>query len=155
MGQALKKENALTYNIEKYADIRCELDNILPSFFKEVDIYPESPTPNINHEELEALDKMGMLQIVTARNPDLVGFHISVIRNDIFYKHIKTAAVLFYYLLPEYRGNGNGTGMFAFADESFDGVERVFMSRKIYIDNEKLFDKLGYTQIEASYTKAL
>lgn len=154
---AEKINNELTYSVERYEDILCELKDLLPSFFKEVDIYPENPTPNINHDELINLDDLGVLQVVTSRADKLVGFHISIIRNDLFYQHIKMGYVLFYYLLPDYRGNGNGTSMFEYADQCFkdEDVERVFMSRKIYIDNSKLFKNLGYTQFEANYTKAL
>jgi len=146
---------SVIYSIEKYADIVEELKNIYVPFFKEVDIYPEAPTPNVDHDQF--IQMGDALQVVTARENRLVGFHIAFVINDIFYKHIKTAMVSHYYLLPESRGNGNGTNMFAFADDEFKrkGVERVFMSRKIYMNNEKLFNKLGYRQIECNYTKAI
>ena len=148
----------MKYTLEKYRDIIEELKEIYIPFFKEVDIYPESPRPNVDHDQFIALENINGLQLVTTRESGkLVGFHISSVITDIFYKHILTGYVLCYYLLPEFRGNGNGTRMFAFADESFkkSGVERVFMSRKIYIPNEPLFLKLGYTQLESGYTKAL
>ena len=148
----------MIYATEKYEDILPELKEIYIPFFKEVDIYPEKPEPNVDHWQFIALDEANSLQLVTAREDGkLVGFHISSIQKDIFYQHITTGYVLCYYLLPEYRGNGNGTKMFVYADESFKkrGVERIFMSRKIYIDNEKLFENLGYRQLEAGYTKCL
>jgi len=146
------------YAIESYSGILEELKGIMTPFFEEVDIYPEKPTPNVDHEQFIALEEANILNVVIPRvDGEAVGFHIASVQKDIFYKHITTAFVLCYYLLPEYRGNGNGTRMFAFADESFKkrGVERIFMSRKIYINNEKLFKNLGYRQLEAGYTKCL
>ncbi len=146
----------ITFYYEKYKDILDDLKIILPAFFAEVDIYPESPEPNIDHDQFTSLDEAGKLQVVTAREDGkLVGFHISMVLNDIFYKHILTAYVCFYYLKPESRGKGNGASMFAFADNGFKdlSVERIFMSRKIYMKNEKLFDSLDYTKIEETYTK--
>jgi len=140
------------YSIEKYKDIIGEINPLFLLLAEEVDLYPENPVPNVDHQQF--IDMGG--QIVCAREEGkLVGFHISAITNDIFYKHILTGYVLCYYLLSEYRGGGNGTKMFVYADESFkkSGVERVFMSRKIYVNNEKMFIKLGYKQLEANYTK--
>ncbi len=94
--------------------------------------------------------------MVTARkNGELVGFHASTITNDIFYKDKKTAYVLMYFLKKEYRGNGAGFYMFAYADNLFkeENVDRSFMSRKIHINNEKMFFKLGYSKIESNYEK--
>jgi len=146
------------YGLEKYTDIINELKEIYIPFFKEVDIYPESPEPNVDHDQFITLENANGLQLVTARESGkLVGFHISFVVKDIFYKHILTGYVMCYYMLPEYRGNGNGTKMFAFADERFKdrGVERIFMSRKIYMPNEKMFESLGYRQVESGYTKAI
>ena len=145
----------MVYQEENYKDVIKELDKILPQFFKEVDIYPEEPEPDINHELLSSINS---LQVITARDDDkLVGFHIAIIENDIFYKTLLTSAVLFYYMLPESRGNGNGTKLFEYAEKIYrdKGVKRVFMSRKIYINNENMFDSLGYTHIESNYTKAI
>jgi len=146
------------YQLELYRDIIEELKELYIPFFNEVDIYPEAPTPNVDHDKFIDIESGDMLQVVTARvDGSLVGFHISVVTNDIFYKDILTASVTHYFLLEDNRGKGNGTRMFAFADESFKdkGVKRIFMSRKIYINNEKLFEKLGYTELESNYTKAI
>jgi len=145
----------MVYTQEKYEDIIPELDKILPLFYKEVDIYPENPTPDINHELLSNIPE---LQVVTAREDGkLVGFHIALIENDIFYKTLILACVLFYYLHPDHRGEGRGTKMFEHAEKLYKekDVDRVFMSRKIYINNEKMFTKLGYTHLESNYTKAI
>jgi len=147
----------ISYQIEKYADILDEFKLIIPDFVKEVDTYPENPKLNVDHEQIIELDEMGLLQVVTARTDKLVGIHVAMVKADVFYKHILTAFVLFYYLTPECRSGGKGLKMFEFADKSFKdaGAERIFVSRKIYIPNEKMFNKLGYTHIEANYTKAI
>ena len=145
----------MDYSVESYKDIIPEMDVILPSFYREVDIYPENPTPDINHELLSSIPS---LQVITAREEgELVGFHISLIEKDMFYKTLDLACVLFYYLHRDHRGEGRGTKMFEYAEELYKEkeVDRVFMSRKIYIPNEKMFTKLGYTHLESNYTKAI
>jgi len=145
----------IVYQEEKYTTLIEELDILLPSLYAEVDRYPEQPIPNIDHKRISSVPD---LQVITYRDGGtLVGFHISALMMDIFYKDIYTAMVLLYYVLPDNRGKGKGKGMFVCAEDEFKekGVERIFMSRKIFIPNERLFDDLGYTQIEANYTKSL
>lgn len=151
--------NPLHYQCENYLNVMEEFSALMPLIYQEVDIYPENPEPNFNHDEMIQLEELGILQFVTARDHqnNLVGIHASIVRPDMYYAHILTGFVMFYYVHPNFRGGGNGTNMFVFADNQFKekGVERIFMSRKIYINNEKMFDKLGYNHIEANYTKAV
>lgn len=148
----------MIFLIEKYKDILSDIKDIVPKFMKEVDIYPERPEPNFDHDQFIALDNEGQLQVATIREKsELIGIHVACLMPDIFYKHILTAYVMWYYVKPEARGKGVGAEFFGFTDRHLEekGAERIFMSRKIYIPNEKLFDRLGYTHFEAAYTKHL
>lgn len=141
---------------ESYAIILNDIKEIVPEFMKEVDIYPESPKPNLDHDQFIDLEEQNVLQVTTARlNEQLMGIHVAAVMPDIFYKHILTAYVLWYYIKPEGRGSGQGKKMFTFAEDQFKkkNVERVFMTRKIYMPNENLFKKLKFTHIESGYTK--
>jgi len=140
---------------EKYVDIIDDMKDLLPLLSKEVDL-GHSYEPDVDHEQIIAIEDMGVLHVVTARKDgELVGFHISTIQDDIFYKTKKTAFVLFYFLRKDFRGKGGGFKMFKFADDEFknNGAKRAFMSRKTHIKNERMFDALGYNQIEANYEK--
>ncbi len=148
-------ENILNFNVEKYEDITEDLDRLFSIAVSE--IVNDCPfKAEVDHEQFIQMDDIGLLQMVTARkNGELVGFHASTITNDIFYKGKKTAYVLMYFLTKEHRGNGAGFYMFKCADDLFKEkkIDRSFMSRKIHIDNEKMFTKLGYTKIESNYEK--
>jgi GNAT superfamily N-acetyltransferase len=140
---------------EKYDDVVDYLENLSTTMTRETDL-GHSYAPEVDHDQFLGMEDMGMLCVVVARDDgDIIGFHISSIQPDIFYKSIKTAYVLFYYLDRKYRGSGNGLKMFEFADNEFkkEGAQRAFMSRKTHINNEKLFIKLGYNHIEANYEK--
>lgn len=140
---------------EKYSDVINYLDNLSTTMTEETDL-GHSYTPDVDHEQFIIIEESGMLHVVTAREGDeIVGFHISSVQNDIFFKTVKTAFVMFYYLEKEHRGNGNGLKLFEFADNEFkkDGAVRAVMSRKTHINNEKLFTKLGYNLIESNYEK--
>jgi hypothetical protein len=140
---------------EEYSDVINYLNDLSTTMTSEVDI-GHSYIPEVDHDQFLGIEDLGMLCVITARKDgDLVGFHISSIQNDIFYKSNKTAYVLFYFLDKKYRGNGNGLKMFKFADDEFkrNDAKRAFMSRKVHINNEKLFTTLGYKMIESNYEK--
>lgn len=146
----------MIFKLEHYSEILTDIIDIVPEFMAEVDIYPESPKPNLDHDQFLAMDERSQLQTIVAWGKDgLEGIHVAAVLPDIFYKHILTAYVLWYYLKPKSRGTGHGLTMFSFADKHFKkrGVERIFMSRKIYMPNENLFKRLEYTHIESGYTK--
>jgi len=145
----------MDFGLEKYESIINEIDELCLSAVDEVVI--GCPFKHeIDHDQFIQMESIGLLQLVTARkNKKLVGFHASTIINDIFYKDKKTAFVLIYLLAKECRGGGQGLKMFEYADNLFKekNIDRSFMSRKIHINNEKMFNKLGYTKIESNYEK--
>ena len=147
--------NLISVQREEYGDVIDYLNNLSTTMTKETDL-GHSYTPDVDHDQFLDLEDLGLLHVVTARKDnEIVGFHISTIQNDIFYKTVKIAVVLFYYLDKKCRGNGGGFKLFEFADNEFKniGAERAVMSRKVHINNEKLFTKLGYNLIEANYEK--
>lgn len=153
--QIATSEKSISMRIVKYDDVVDYLDNLSTKMSKEVDL-GHSYTPDLDHDQFRQIEDIGMLRVIIAEsNGKTVGFHISTIQNDIFYKTNKTAYVLFYYFEKKYRGKGSGLKMFKFADDYFkeNDVKRVFMSRKIHINNEKMFKKLGFNHIEANYEK--
>lgn len=145
----------MNFSIEKYKDIVPEISKLYAIAVDE--IVSECPyDADVDHDQFIEMDEMDLLQVITAReNDELIGFHISTITNDIFYKDKKTAYVMHYYLMKEHRGGGRGLKLFEYAEKVFNekNIDRTFMSRKTHINNEKMFDALGYNQIEANYEK--
>lgn len=145
----------IEFRREKYGDVVDYLENLSTTMTEETDL-GHSYTPELDHDQFLGMEDFGVLCVITARKDgDIVGFHISTIQPDIFFRTKKTAYVLFYYMDKECRGNGNGFKLFKFADDEFksSGAQRAFMSRKIHINNEKIFNELGYNHIEANYEK--
>lgn len=148
----------MNFSIEKYKDILDDIIGIVPEFQKEICIYPEAPTPNLDHDQIIGLESLGLLQVTTARGKSgLVGIHVAIVAPDMFYKPILMAYVIWYYVKPEDRGKGHGLSLFSFADKQLKqrGAERLFITRKIHMPNENLFKKLDYPQIECGHTKYL
>lgn len=146
---------AVYFQKEDYVNLVSEIDEIAPRISYEVDIYPGVTKPNIDHDKLIAMGDMVLAVVARNEEGKMVGFTISLITYDILFKHVLTSYSLFYYLLPEYRGGGNGTRLFEVTEEYYDeiGVERSFIPRKLHIDNQELFRKLEYMPVETTYTK--
>lgn len=145
----------MIFAIEKYKDIIPEISALYDIAVNEVVIKCPFKV-DVDHGQFVDMDEIGLLRVITARaNKKLVGFHISTVTSDIFYKGKKTAYVMHYYLMKEHRGNGRGLRMFEYVEElnKKDNIDRSFMSRKIHINNGKMFDALGYNQIESNYEK--
>ena len=139
----------------EYSEMIDYLDNLSTTMTKETDL-GHNYTPDVDHDQFLDLEDIGVLCVVIAKKDDeIVGFVISSIQNDIFFKEIKIAIGLFYYLDKDCRGNGNGFNLLKFNDDEFrrGGAKRAIMSRKIHIPNEKAFEKLGYTKIETNHEK--
>lgn len=145
----------MKFSIEPYNKLIDDIDRLYSIAVDEVVI--GCPFKHqIDHDQFIGMDDAGILRTVAARdNDDLVGVHVSIITNDVFYKDKKTSFVSDYFLLKKYRGGGAGLKMFQFIEDDNikRNIDRSFMSRKIHISNEKLFDALGYNHIEANYEK--
>ena len=145
----------MIYKEVKYIDVMGDVDRLSMEGYREVDRYQGEPVMNINHEALSSLEDLQV--IVAIDDSNIVGYHVALVSNDLFYQDLITACVLFYYMSPLFRGRGRGLGLFQYAEEKYKDkdVNRIFMSRKVYIPNKKLFDTLEYTHIEENYTKAM
>ncbi len=145
----------MIFSIEKYEDIVPEISILYGMAVDEV--VGDCPfEADVNHDDFINMDNMGILRVITARKDNkLIGFHVSMITNDMFYRDKKTAYVMHYYLMKEHRGNGRGLKMFEYAENlnKKDDIDRSFMSRKTHINNEKMFSALGYNKIEINYEK--
>jgi len=145
----------LDFSVEKYGDIISDLDRLYALATDEV--VGDCPFKvNVDHDQFIAMEGIDLLRVITARvEGELAGFHIATITSDIFYKDKMTSYVLHYFIMKEHRGNGKGLRMFEYAEQlnKENNIDRCFMSRKVHINNEKLFIKLGYTNIESNYEK--
>ncbi len=145
----------MDFSVEEYAGLTGEIDRLCAEAVDEVVVGCKF-NYEIDHSQFINMDSIGLLRLITARsNGKLVGFHVSTITDDIFYKGKKTAFVLFYLLDKNFRGKGQGIKMFDYAEKLNieNDVDRCFMSRKVHLDNEKMFLSLGYINIEANYEK--
>jgi len=111
---------------------------------------------NPDVDTFRLLEDAGLLLIVTARDGEkMVGYHVSVVRPHLHYKHSLSAYADMYFIHPDYRQGMTGVRLFKYLEEQLrkKGVERVFQSTKLHKDVGKLFERLGYKETERLYVK--
>jgi len=146
----------INIQVEQYTDVVDEMKTMFKDLSREVDIYPGVTEPDVDNEQF--VEMGDNVLVVTVRDDDeMVGMNVTVILQDILFKHVKTAYNMFYYIKPEYRKSSTGLEMFKFTENQLRGrgVERSYMPRKIHLGGEGLFHRLGYMPIEINYTKYL
>ena len=103
-----------------------------------------------------ALEDAGLLLIVTARDGKrMVGYHVSIVRPHLHYKHSLTAYADMYFIHPDYRQGMTGVRLFKYLEGVLRerGVERIYQGTKIHKDMGRLFERLGYKETERLYVK--
>jgi len=111
---------------------------------------------NPDVDTFRLLEDAGLLLIVTARDSEkMVGYHVSIVRPHLHYKHSLSAYADMYFIHPDYRQGMTGVRLFKYLEEQLreKGVERVFQSTKLHKDVGKLFERLGYKETERLYVK--
>ena len=146
----------ITYQIERWSDIESELSQIFPEHYEELADKNIVLDPDYNKYRL--LDQAHLLKIFTVRNDsELIGYNILVIGPDLHYASTIMAHTDIYYLKPEFRKGRIGLKMFQYSENELKklGVVKIFTGTKVYKDNSRLFEYLGYKETEVIFTKLL
>jgi hypothetical protein len=147
----------ITYAVEDYLKVEPELKAIYPEHYEELTVSKNFPLAP-NYERYAALAKSGILKLITCRNKnELIGYVIMMVAPALHYKTCIVAHEDIYYLKKEYRKGRVGIKLFKFVEDEMKkiGVDRVVMGTKVYSDNSKLFEYLGYRFYEKLYTKEI
>lgn len=108
-------------------------------------------------EELYAkLDELGMLHITTARSDGkLVGYYAMNVRVHPHYKETLFAFLDSYFIQSEHRKGMAGLRLFLAMEAAMKalGVQRMIAGMKLHYDVSQVFERLGWTPIEMTYSK--
>lgn len=113
-----------------------------------------------NFAVLDRIAANGALHIVAARQAGaLVGYHASIIEPLVHYKHVLAAKSDLYWLRPDCRVGRNAVRLFQAVERSCAarGVQMLYDGTKTEEGNDhsKLFEFLGYREIEKRYSKRI
>lgn len=147
----------ITFQIEKLDDCLVEIESLLQEHFEEVGTDKDKiVNPKIDKNIYYAMEKHDLLIVLTIRKEkELIGYHSSFIRYHQHYTHILIAVTDAYYLMPKHRKGMLGVKMFKEVEKNLKkrGVKRVFTTTEKHVDKGKIFEYLGWSEIEKTYSK--
>jgi hypothetical protein len=144
----------LKFAVEDYHSALAELTRYYQAHHDEVG--PKGFPMDPDYESYSEYADLGMLHVVTARlGAELVGYHVSIVTGALHYRSCVTALVDGYYLRPDCRKGMNGINFLKFVDLSLQsiGVNRVYTTTTAHSNKGAIFERLGYTAHELTYTK--
>lgn len=111
---------------------------------------------NPDLDTFRLLEEAGLLLIVTARDGEkMVGYHVTIVRPHLHYKHSLTAYADMYFIHPDYRQGMTGVRLFKYLEGVLRerGVDRIYQGTKTHKDMGRLFERLGYKETERLFVK--
>jgi GNAT superfamily N-acetyltransferase len=145
--------------VEAWKDALPELLNLFPLLWEDVAVDKDKFRAQCDQSKYAALDQMGILHLVTAREAKrLVGYFLVFVQENAHYKGQGLMAFTdMYFLLPDYRGGGNGLKLFSFMEKTLreKGVVKIYSSHKNHREHEQMFKFLGYQPTDTIYSKCL
>jgi len=144
---------------ESWRAIDAEIEEIAGFHWQELALDKLLFQRDLDHERYLKMDELGMVHVVTARDGGkLVGYIVCFVMPHFHYKSSGlTALADMYYLLREYRKGGLGARMFMEMERGLKarGVIRAHMSCKVHEDHTRLFQAMGWTLTDYTFSKLL
>lgn len=148
---------ALTFNVEKFADIELELIEVFPEAHEELQQNRQKVwNPDLLRYRL--LEDSGILCITTARHQgQLAGYFIFLLMHDIGYSDWFTAYNNLVYLRKPFRGQGRGSAFLAYTLDHLKslGVRQVYIAQKVHSDHSPWLEKAGFKLQERLFIKLM
>lgn len=150
--------NHLSIQLEDFADVIDEAQPLLMRHWAEIALDKDEVPLAPDREKYDALNRMGQLSVMTVRSKGaLVGYSSMIVNPGLHNKTTLQARMDILYLAPEHRGRFGGFRLLKAHEAALKkrGVRRIFLGSKINTDISRLFEALGYREIERWYSKLL
>lgn len=146
----------LTYMVEPWSSAWPDLVPMWQAHWEEVATHKDKIELAVDFDAYARMEAAGQLNVLVVRDAGVaVGYHISFIRPHFHYRNSLTAYTDVYYLDPKYRLSTAGVKLFTEAEKSLKarGVQRMFTGTKLSHDKGRIFEHLGWTETERTFTK--
>ena len=145
----------LSAHVESLTERLEDLKPFFPMHWEELALNQKQVPLDPQYDIYLGRDGVGQVMLVTLRSEgELVGYFVGFVAPGLHYKTCLTLIGDIFYVLPEHRGNGGGFILFKAveAEARRRGVKRMFVGSKMHKDASWLFEKLGYEQVETTYS---
>lgn len=144
----------ITYQVESFAKLLPELKPLLPLHYAELALNQDKVPLSPQFGVYLAREMLGEVTVVTVRKfGALIGYFIGFVAPGLHYSTCLTCTMDIFYVHPDHRG-GVGVKLFKALEAELKrrGVKRLFVGTKLHKDVSRLFDHLGYTEVERYYS---
>lgn len=148
----------ITVHREQWDDALPEMKELFGAHYEEVAADKDLVTLNPAYERYDAMNKLGMLHLVTMRHEGrLVGYILSMVMPHLHYADSLTSFPDVLYVKPQWRNGWSFMRMLKFNETSLKarGVERIYLGVKLWRDFGPLLERMDYKPIERIYTKII
>lgn len=145
----------LSVMVEDLSERLDELKPLFPLHWKELALNQEHVPLDPQYEVYQARAARGETMLVTLRQAGrLVGYFVGFVAPGLHYKTCLTLTMDIFYTHPDIRGGTAGMRLFRAvkAEAQRRGVKRIFAGSKLHADASRLFQALGYTEVERYYS---
>ena len=148
----------LTAQPEPFPPFLEEVKPLLQLHYEELalnkDVVPLDP----QYDEYLRRDAAGMVMVVTLREQGkLAGYFVGFVAPGLHYQTCLTLHLDIFWVHHDHRGKMGGVKLFKAveAEAKRRGVQRIFTGSKCHKDASWLFERLGYTEVERTYSKMI
>jgi GNAT superfamily N-acetyltransferase len=149
----------VTYKRERWSDaLRDEAYPLLKRHWEEVALDKDTVPLDPNWAMYAQLDGMELLVITTARlDGELIGYVSHFIIPNLHYLSLKVADNDIFWLAPEHRNSRIGINLLRASERLAVelGCNKIIMKEKLHVPLGRLFEFLGYREIERIHAKTL
>jgi len=146
----------ITYQKETIVSLQEELEDLIVIHHEELGIYNDKISLNVMWENYFALEEMGNLHVLTAREEDkLVGYYICGVQPNLHYADVLFSVNDILFIHPDYRKGFTGIRLIKEAEKEMRklGVKVMTIGFKTYAPFGRLLERLGWDFTEKVYTK--
>lgn len=148
----------IVFSVELVSLIKDEMWPLLERHYQELTLNKEVVKLEVDWTQYESLEKLGMLEAITAREDGLlVGYSVFFVHHHMHYKSLKVASNDVLFLSSEHRKGSIGIRLIKESEKHMRaiGVNKIAWHVKHSLDWSKILVRLGYANEELVLGKIL
>jgi len=149
----------LIFAVERLVDVIDECAPLLHDHWKDVALDQDSITLDPDWDAYYALDSVGALVIITARDDGLtlVGYSVYIVTENLHYKGLMIADSDIFWLAKTHRKGTAGMRLIRYSETALAsrGVHKIMSKVKTHRNVGPVFERMGYDEIERVYCKGV
>lgn len=145
----------ITAHVESLTTVLDELKPLFPLHWEELALNKDAVPLDPQYDVYLRRDAMGEVLFVALREAGrLVGYFVGFVAPGLHYRTCLTLTMDIFWTHPDIRGGRQGVKLFRAveAEAKRRGVKRMFVGSKCHKDASRLFEALGYSEVERYYT---